>query len=339
MLASFGYVFLFALCVTAVGAAIGFAADDKGYVRYRPWISEKLAVLSARPPTPNAIFVGASVTLRSIDPKEIDAAAAAAGCPEVHSINLGMPGARLFELAFMIDKVLETPDLAAGTMVIYDARSLEQLTFRGIAASDRRPVTARLKYLPDLFASDQWSWTHLVKVAAFLRAALGEALGVHALSDSAVQRWHQEEQFDPARVTNRGYVTMESEERKPKKRSNFLDKHQGRHMNFLTTWNIKDFLEEPEHIPINPFADRIRAAGFVPVAYAAPLKVGSLAAAIVLAKRDDPGLLAIAITPDTAPDVYSSPDLWFDGGHMTEAGAKYVSSIVGRELCLMTKNS
>jgi hypothetical protein len=343
MLTSIRYVLLFALSVVAVGIVIGFASDDKGYARYRPWISEKLAVLAARPPTPNAIFVGASVTLRSIAPQEIDAAAAAAGCPEVHSINLGMPGARLFELAFMIDKVLETPDLAAGTMVVYDALSPEEMNFEGIAASDRRPVTARLKYLPDLVASDRWSWAHLAKVAAFLRAALAEALGVHAVSDSAVQRWRQGEPFDPARVSNRGYVTLEyeerSKERKAKKRSTFLNKRQERHMKFLTTWNTKDFLEEHQRIPINPFADRIRADGYVPVAYAAPLKTGSLAAAIELAKRDDPGLLAIAITPETAPDVYSSTKLWFDGGHVNEVGAKYVSSIVGRELCLMSKNS
>jgi len=333
---SIGYVLTFSAAATAVGVLIAFATDDKGLARYRPWISEKLAVLSARPPTPNAIFVGASVTLRSIVPVEVDAAAAAAGCPDIRAINLGMPGARLFESAFMIDKVLETPDLKPGAIVIFDARSADTLDFFDIAASDRRPVTARLRYVSDVITSSQWSWSHLTQVVTYTRAALGEALGFHSLSDAAMQRWRESDKFDPLRVVNRGYVSLETE--KGNERTEFPDRAQKRQLMRLQKWNTKRYLKDPSSIPINPFADRIKAAGFVPVAYAAPWRRGELAAAVELAKMNDPSFLAIAITPDTAPDIFASADLWYDIGHVTEAGAKYVSSIVGRDLCLVTKN-
>jgi len=49
-------------------------------------------------------------------------------------------------------------------------------------------------------------------------------------------------------------------------------------------------------------------------------------------------MLAIAITPDSVPAVYANTDLWFDRGHMNEARAKYVSSIVGHELGRIMKS-
>jgi len=338
VMASIRYVGIFALSVIAVGTAIGYAADDGGHHRYRPWISEKLAVLAARPPTPNAIFVGASVTLRSIVPEEVDAAASAAGCPEVRSINLGMPKARIFETAFMIDKVLETPDLKPETIVIFDGISAEEFTFREIATSDRTPVTARFRYAADLIGSDRWSWDHLTKVVAYLRAAISEGLAIHVLSDISMQPWHQKDQFDDARVVNRGYVSLESED-KQERRQRYIGPNQEKHLQSLRKWDLQKSMAAASGIPINPFAERIRAAGLLPVAFAAPWRNGKPAAVVQLAKQDDPTLGTIMITPENAPQVFAGTDLWFDQGHMSEAGAKYVSGIVGRELCLMKKNS
>lgn len=337
-MASIRYVGIFALSVIAVGTAIGYAADDGGHGRYRPWISEKLAVLAARPPTPNAIFVGASVTLRSVVPKEVDAAAAAAGCPGIRSINLGMPKARVFETAFMIDKVLETPDLELGTFVIFDGISAEEFTFREIATSERTPVTARFRYAPDLIGSDRWSWDHLTKVAAYLRAAVGESLAVHVLSDIAMQPWHQNDQFDNARVVDRGYVSLESED-KQDRRERYIGSNEEKHLQSLRKWDLQQSLTDMSGVPMNPFADRIRSAGLVPVAFAAPWRNGRPAAVVQRAKQIDPKLGAIMITPENAPQIFAGTELWFDQGHMSEDGARYVSAIIGRELCLMTKSS
>jgi hypothetical protein len=336
--ASVRYLAVFAIAAAVAGSLIAFATDDGGYGRYRPWITEKLAVLSARPPVPNAIFVGASVTLRTVVPSVVDAAAAAAGCPNIRSINLGMPKARVFETAFMIDKVLETPDLEPGTFVIFDAISAEEVTFREIATSERTPVTARFRYAPDLIGSDRWSWDHLTKAAAYLRAAIGESLAVHVLSDIAMQPWHQNDQFDNTRVVNRGYVSLESED-KQERRQRYIGSNEGKHLQSLRKWDLQKSLADMSGVPMNPFADRIRSAGLVPVAFAAPYRNGRLAAVVQRAKQSDPKLGALMITPENAPQIFAGTELWFDQGHMSVDGARYVSAIIGRELCLMTKKS
>ena len=335
---SIRYFLIFAIPAVISGIVIAHASDDNGYERYRPWISEKLAVLQMRPPVPTAIFIGASVTLRSVVPSEVDAAAAAAGCEDVHSINLGMSKARLFETAFMLDRVLETPDLPAGAFIIFDGRSSDEITFEEIAESERTPVTARFRYLPDLIGSAPWSWDHFLRVSAYLRATIGEALAFHSLSDIAMQRWRQQEKFDPARVVGRGYISLEAEEME-KRRNKYLDRRQQKHLQNLRNWNVEEYLSDPSRLPINPFAERIREAGFVPVAYAAPWMDGSIAATVQLAKQADPSLSGITITKENTPEIYAGNELWFDQGHMNEAGAKLVSSIIGRELCQTMKSS
>jgi hypothetical protein len=102
---------------------------------------------------------------------------------------------------------------------------------------------------------------------------------------------------------------------------------------------LEEFLVDPTKLRINPFAERIREAGFVPVAYAAPWSTGLLAASVQMARKAGPGLATIAITKENAPEIYAGNRLWFDQGHMSEAGAKLVSSIVGRDLCRIMKSS
>ena len=335
---SIKYFLMFAIPAVLSGVIISYAFNDDGYERYRPWISEKLAVLQMRPPVPNAIFIGASITLKSVIPAEVDAAAAAAGCDGIYSVNLGMPKARAFESAFLLDRVLETADLAPGTLVIFDGRSSEDISFEEIASSERTPVTARFRYLPDLISSAPWSWEHLRDVWAYFRAASGEALASHSLSDMVMQRWRQRARFDSARVAERGYVSLESGDDN-RQRQVFPAEQQLGHLQDLQNWNVEEFLSDPSKTRINPFADRIREAGFVPVAFAAPWPTGQLAATVQLAKQTDPDLAVIAITNDNAPEIYAGTNLWSDRAHMNEAGAKIVSSIVGRELCQALKSS
>lgn len=334
---SFRYFLIFALPAAISGMVIAYTSNDDGYERYRPWISEKLAVLQMRPPVPNAIFIGASVTLRSIIPAEVDAAAAAAGCEGVHSINLGMPKARAFESAFLLDRVLETPDLAPGSFIIFDGRSSEEISFEEIASSDRTPVTARFRYLPDLVISAPWSWEHFLNVSAYFRAALGEMLAFHSLSDIIMRSWRQKAQFDPARVLERGYVSLESQDSESR-RDRYLGQRRDEHLRDLQNWSVEQFLGDLSNLRINPFAGRIREAGFVPVAYAAPWPTGLLAASVQVTRKTDPGLAIISITKENAPEIYAGNELWFDQAHMNEAGAKLVSSIVGRDLCRTTKS-
>src|SRR5690606_10912095 len=136
----------------------------------------------------------------------------------------------------------------------------------------------------------------------------------------------------------RGYIPLEAEEME-RRRNRYLDRRQKKHLRDLRDWNVEKFLGDPSRLRINPFAERIREAGFVPVAYAAPWRDGMLAATVQLARQKDPTLSTIAITKENAPEIYAGNELWFDQGHMNEAGARLVSSIIGRELCQMMKTA
>lgn len=336
--ASAGYVFVFMASVAAVGVLIAFASDDKGAVRYRPWISEKLVVLNQRPPVPNVVFVGASVTLTSIIPTVVDQAAAAEGCPDVRSINIGVPGARSFETAFMLDRVLELTDLQPGTIIVYDVASPEDFDFNRIAGSDRTPVSLRFRYLPDLISEVSLTWEGALRIFDFTRAAMGEALGMHALSDIASSWWHGKGDFSEFRVRDRGYVSASIRAADPedKERKRFLKRYE-KYEKILRRWKIAEFDDEP--LPSNPFAARIREAGFVPIAYAAPYPTAVLAATALREQSADPSLPAISITTENLPQVYEGGRLWFDRTHLTDEGARLVSPLVGRDLCRIRKNS
>lgn len=321
----------------ATGLLISFATDDKGEKRHRSWVSEKLSVLRNRPAGTNVIFTGASVTLWSIVPDDVDAAAAAAGCGNIKSINLGMPGARVFETAFMIDKVLETTDLPAGSFVIYDAISDPKLTFDGIVRSNRAPVAARFRYLPDVVASAPLSWRHALSILAYLRAASSEALAAHIVSDIALEYDRQAELFETPKAENRGYLPLEQREGRDERREQYLARRQAKHEADLRNWSVDPFRQNEAQLRPNPFAGRIRDAGFTPLVYAPPWPTGIMAATAEKAHLEDPGLGAIIIGKDNAPDIFAGTGLWFDDEHVTEAGAKRVSEIVGRSLCSMIK--
>lgn len=323
-----------AVSAIIAGVLIAFAADDRGYGLYRPWISEKLAVLGSRPPVPDVFFIGPSVALRSIDPGVVDAEAVAAGCGPIRSVNLAMPGAMLFEDAFMLDRVLETPGLKPGSLVVYHVASKRDFTFEQIAKSDRSPVAARLRYVPDLYAVSQASLDDGIQLAAYLRAAVGEALGFHALSDLAMRRWRQDSPFEDARVRWSGYVPLEMEVSRRRGRKRFLDDTSILQRN-LDTWSVERFKDDS--IVSNPFAERIRRAGLIPVIFAAPWKTGAMVAAVQRAQAADRELRAVTISKDNAPDLFAGTDLWFDQGHVSSEGARLVSSIVGRQLCAIVK--
>lgn len=332
--ASIGYVLVFAAAATAVGVLIAFASDDKGYTRYRPWISEKIALMNIRPPVPNVVFVGASVTLTSVIPSVVEEAAAAEGCPDVHSINVAVPGARSFETAFILDRVLEIADLEPGSIIVYDIASPEEFSFRRIAGSDRTPVSLRLRYLPDLVSGMELTWESALRVFDFTRAALGEALGMHALNDIVVQSGKKNDAFVEGRVLDRGYVSA-SIRGEDKERQRFL-KRLARYEKTLSKWRIEAFDKKP--VASNPFASRIREAGFVPIVYAAPYPTAVLAAAARKAQSKQTDLAAIAITTENAPELFASGKLWFDRTHLSDEGARLVSDIVGHDLCRIMKS-
>jgi hypothetical protein len=331
---------LFCLALLATGLFVGWATDDKGYVRYRPWISEKLHVLQNADAATNAVFIGASTVTRELNPAIFDSAAAEAGCT-IHSINLGFPAARVYELAFMLDQVLER-GLPKGTFVLYDVTAPFNSSYEDIVQSDRRPVAARLAYASDVAATTLRS--RFRATFNFTRAALGRMIGLHSLNDLLFKAaWHRPiaALLSPESLGERGFTPVEGTE-------DHNDDARVRREEFLTPEGQAEFQElmakwstasASGRFKPNPFAERIRAAGMVPVAFAAPHRLPDIAKAAEIAKAGDPDLAVISFTKESYPELFGDPVLWFDRGHLALAGAAIASRSAGRSLCKIMKGS
>jgi hypothetical protein len=322
--------FLFLAAFILVSVAIGYGADDGGLKLYRPWLSEKLYLVRHAEPRPNTVFVGASVTLRGIIPAEVDAAAAGAGC-SIHSVNLGMPQMELFEAAFMVDRVLNA-GLPAKSLIVYDVLSLTRASFENIQNAARAPIAARLRYVSDIVDTTD----NIPFVLGYVRAATSETLGIHALSDRLLDRRWSPAQFDWRRVNERGYVALEDEligdQDVQRRRDDYLaPERQRAHKKALEGWDLAAW-HGSSNRP-NPFAERIRAAGYIPVAFAQVYPTPMLAAAALEAKSSDPTLAVVSLTKETVPEIYAGNELWFDWSHLTARGAKLASAQAGKALC------
>jgi hypothetical protein len=333
-------IFIAALVISAV--AIGRLTDDRGLGRYRPWLSEKLSLLHTLDPKANVVFIGASATTYDVVPAVVDDAAAEAGCP-FRSVNLAMPGSSAFELAFMLDAIFDA-GYPNGTIVVYDILAVAPVDFDEIHGTGRRSIAARLAYLPDAVRSAAGSPEPVRAAANFLRAALGEFLGIHRLHDlflaEGASRYPAA--LKKAYVAERGYVPLELDAEYSgtvrQQRAEFLSP-EGQ-AEFAAALRLWDRPADGRRAAVaNRFAGRIRAAGMVPVAFAAPFRYPSLADAIEKARAADPGLRTIAFTPENLPGIYGDTAYWYDRAHMTREGARIVSREVGRRLCRLAKGA
>ncbi len=136
----------------------------------------------------------------------------------------------------MLDRLLEEPGLPRNSMVVYDVLSSAQFDFQKIASSDRGSVAVRLKYVPDVVAGTGGLKEGKHQVLAYIRAALGEQLGFHALNDVALGMLRTGDGHEELRRGERGYVPAEKAHTS-KKRERFL-RQLAKHEKKLRRWNM-----------------------------------------------------------------------------------------------------
>jgi hypothetical protein len=222
--------------------------------------------------------------------------------------------------------------LPANSLIVYDVLSLTRASFEDIHNAARAPIAARLRYVSDIVDTTD----NIPFLIGYLRAAAGEALGIHALSDRLLDRRWSPAQFDWGRVNERGYVGLEDglvgDQNVQRRRDDYLaPERQRAHKKVLERWDPAAWKRSPNRP--SPFAERIRAAGHIPVAFAQAFPTPMLAAAALEAKSSDPTLAVVSLTNETVPEIYAGTDLWFDWSHLTSRGAKLASAQAGKALC------
>ena len=157
-----GFLGLFLLVLVLVGAGIAQLAARLGWMPDGPQ-ADKLALLRDAGAA-EIYFVGASQTLRAIDPALVDAALAEAGCGG-RSLNLGSGGASIADMAQVIDRI---GALAPGALIVTEGGGLRDTWVRerdGAGRHERH--AAGLAYLEVALAgarTGRGDGTHLARV-------------------------------------------------------------------------------------------------------------------------------------------------------------------------------
>jgi hypothetical protein len=168
----------------------------------------------------------------------------------------------------------------------------------------------------------------LAVLGNYLRARLAGFFGLHVLHDAFL------EEMQPKRrkVSERGFAPAHSQERRDK----FLSrKGLDRFWKRIANWDM----DRPKGSAALALlhARRIEAAGFRPVAFAAPVTTAGQAADVLAAQAKRPDLWTISVSKDALPELFSDARFWHDGYHVERVGAEVVSDYVGRQLCSLVK--
>ena len=324
------------LALLLVGAGIAQLAARLGWMPDGPQ-ADKLALLRDAGAA-EIYFVGASQTLRAIDPALVDAALAEAGCGG-RSLNLGSGGASIADMAQVIDRI---GALAPGALIVTEGGGLRDTWVRERDGADRHERhAAGLAYLEIALAgarTGRGDGTHLARV---LLDSLAAELGRHRLHDALFEAGARSP-AGPELLRARGYLAAEQEDDpgSRERRARFLA-----HLAALASPAVDSMAraalaERAPELAASALAlvARIRAAGGRPVLLLLPA-LGSLAAVSARnAVALEPDLAAIDLAYDRYLLPFPDPDYFWDQGHVTRTGARLVSHALGLELCALLRD-
>jgi hypothetical protein len=329
-----GFLVLALLALLVAGAGIARLAERFGWMPDGPQ-ADKLALLRDAG-SAEIYFVGASHTLRAVDPAAVDAALAEAGC-QGRSVNLGSGGATIADMARIIDRI---GALAPGALIVTEGGGLREAWAEDDGTGRHERHAAGLAYLDIALAgtrSGRGAWTRAL--VPYLDALAAE-LGKHRLYDALFQAGDRAP-LDPALLAGRGYLSAEEQgnERTLARRERFL-----RQLAKLASPKVDRqaraaLAERAPELAASALAlvARIRAAGGRPVLLLLPA-LGSLAAVSARnALALEPGLPAIDLAYDRDLLPFPDPAFFWDQGHLTRDGARIVSHAIGLELCALLR--
>lgn len=326
---------LAALAFLATGLALA-RVPDAVERRADGYLAAKLELLAAHREA-DILFVGTSQTLFAIDPARVDAGLAEAGCPG-RSLNLGMPSARLEDVARLIDAIGAQPRRRA---VVLEGGSFGGWVPEGSEqrAEDRLP--ASLAYLPVVEADVATREQDRLVVLRFAWDALQFELGKHRLYDALLASPQPPPPLPPGMLeAQRGYlVAVEvADIWGLRRRERFLERIVSRYTpEHLAALRARLRPEPAKAAAAAALVAQVEAQDQRPILLLLPANrsISAESARALLAER--PGLPAIDLALDT--DVLPFPDgeTYFDDSHVSRAGAEILSRAVASRLCALLR--
>jgi len=305
-------------------------------------LSPKLHAYQTAAEKYDTVFVGTSRTFYHIVPDEVEAGAAAAGCPDWSVYNLGVFGVTGAEEDWLVDQVLAAGGDKLKRVVIEDplpdARELTEVT------------TDRARYF-----SDPALWPqHLASIASYPESlpkrvfrtgmfALGVGFDLSGVGRGAAMAFPPGVTPKP-QTFNLAFDGFEALGSIPTpgieaRRKDFED-HPARFAEEVARYGTssgEDVRARAQYLAER--LDRLKARGLDAALYISPdLEELDRTPRTGAAVADLPGDYKVLNynRPDAYPELFSR-DLWFDFSHLGEAGARRLSFEVGREYCSLSK--
>ncbi len=301
-------------------------------------LSDKLDAWKATAADYNTVFVGTSRTFYHIDPAGVDAAAAAAGCPDVRAFNFGVFGLTGAELDWVVDEILSAPGADLRTMVLEDP--LPQPRTMDDAINERARwfhgpaywggALANIESYPESLPKRIFRTGIFTYGAAFdlSGAGLGASLAFPPAGPPAAE---------PLDLSRRGYEPLGSvlTDNIVARREDFLNDPEGFGLALVRYGAPSDEAVEARAAYIAQRLRAIAARGVDAAFYVSPdlveldrtPRVGEAVRAV------DPALTVLNYNrPDQYPDLFER-DVWHDFSHLLPEGAERLSAHIGADLC------
>lgn len=288
------------------------------------------------------LFVGTSHVLRGVIPDLVDEAMTQAGCAG-RSVNLGAAGARLQDMALVIDEIAET--LPPGQIVVTEGAGFRQIRPRQklLDNQDGATIALRLRFLPEVLAGLRTNGEPSRAVLGFLLAALRNELGWHRLYEALTGAVPDNSFGSPELAnTQRGFLSSEQDDPAfgADRRKRFLAQvaELGSPKGLAAAMAPLQNPGPDRAAAALALVERIEADGNRAVLLLLPARRGTSAVSARGALLLRPTLPAIDLALDQQAVPYPDPAYFFDDNHVTTLGAEVLSRQIGIGLCLLIKS-
>lgn len=305
-----------------------------------PEIERRLEALASVAATTDVILLGGSRSFRGLDPAQIDAEAARAGCTFT-SFNLGISGLNRLEQARILGSLARMPRLGARWLV------LEALPAVAMTEANRGGARERALTTPDQFwpaVREVWDHPALAasqRIERLMGVLRGFASGLSG-SGSLARLVFGEPAIDAASFSaSRGFQALDDDPSPA-----IRERHEAFRAEGATFARALDAVTQERSSARMSVAHReamgalLEDSGSVAAAVAVLLAPDSrtehraYAAGLRAAFTDDARVQAIVdlSNPTLRPELYRS-DRWFDPVHLNAQGATDASRLLAAELC------
>jgi len=351
------YVSLSAVCAVATVALVAALVEPLRPPEDLEELSEKVAYFDAHRDEIDIIVVGSSRVYRALDPAQVEHGIIEAGCPAMQVFNFGMSGMSAPLLAKLADYIETTakrpylvffePELPLGPEFDYRVTDRSQYTNQwSTVVSGALQLAARFDGTARSLVDT--GILYIEYAASFLRTGLGVGRLRDAILPTAVatQRppnaaaiWAQDgfysldQELSASSGTDQTQLARRHDEViSPDGRAGLLVRlsqskaalGHAAAANALQRAYVDYILDRTSMSKVKP------AFIFMPINEPASAGRAAAMTSYIEAKHADAMVIKAGLSE--MPELYR-PELWFDYGHLTAAGAEDVSRFIGAQMC------